>query len=126
MSAVWNLSSSRARQAKIASALGSKNIKIAIVVLYVLFFIAGTGLVVTKNPLGWALLGFSAWPAMLLVWHEWLLKVLPPAAAGETIDALADADLLGLLRPGFSPSQLVGCALRTNGGLFFALRLGIG
>lgn len=121
-----NLSSSRAAQARFSFVLHSVAWRTFLTLLCLAFIAGGGWLLYKSNPVGWFAIGLAAWPVMVLAWYNWWLKDLPPAKAAASVDSLLDADVLGRLKPNASPQQLAEVVMRTNGGLFFAVRLGLG
>lgn len=75
---------------------------------------------------GWALLGLAALPAMVVEWYKYELRDAPMIKGGKKVDELLDSEVLGLLPDQPSPQQIAAALSKTNGGLFFAARFGIG
>ncbi|MGH7196771.1 MAG: AAA family ATPase [Candidatus Saccharimonadales bacterium] len=121
-----NLQSVRARQARSGKLFGQKWFKPTIVAVVGVLVLFGLLLILQAQSVGWLVVTLAAWPLMPLVWHEWWLKDLPPAKTANSIDDLLDGQLLEQLPHDVSPKQLAELTMRTNGGLFFAIRFGIG
>lgn len=92
----------------------------------VLLIIVGVLLLVVGMPLGWALIGLAAIPAMTVQWYDFELKEVPTDMSRKSVDSLLDSDLLSLLPEQPSPKELATALLQANGGLFFQVRFGVG
>lgn len=105
----------------------SLNSPSVIILLFVLFLILITGgfiLLSFKKPLGWALTGFSALPAMLIFWIKNYLNVIPIGPSKNLTDLLSE-DLLILLNEKSTPTDIIQILPKTKSGLFFLARLGL-
>lgn len=122
-----NLKANRAKQARLAALLSQAWVLGVLVLVNITLLGLGALFILSQNELGWLLLGFAAWPAMILVWHRRWLKVLPPLKNGVVVEDVLDGVILGQLRTvSPSPAQLAEIVMKHSGGLFFAVRLGIG
>ncbi|HSE61392.1 MAG TPA: AAA family ATPase [Candidatus Saccharimonadales bacterium] len=121
-----DLSSSRAQQARLSLAIARPLIRASLIVAYLFGMGVGLWLVVLGHASGWLLATLAFWPVMPLVWYEWWLKELPPPKRAESVDDWLEPELLGRLKGNMSPQQIAELTMRTNGGLFFMARLGIG
>jgi ATP-dependent Clp protease ATP-binding subunit ClpC len=121
-----NLGSLRAAQARFAIVISSKLWRALLGLLIILFVAAGVGLWYLHSPFVWFVAGLAAWPLTVLLWYSWWLADLPPAKNATTIDGLLEGAVLGRLKNNATPQQLAEVVMHTNGGLFFAVRLGIG
>ncbi len=99
---------------------------IFIQLLAISLFAFGCALIVIAMPLGWALLGVAAIPAMIVKWYKVELKTVPLDMTKNTIDARMDGELLAVLSPQPSPKELALALMNVNGGLFFEVRFGVG
>ncbi len=86
----------------------------------------GFGLLFIGSALGWAVIGLLAVPVMIARWHKRDLSRLKPVQNGERVDQLLDAELLGLMPHHPTPQQIAQVLSRTSGGVFFAVRFGVG
>jgi len=64
-----------------------------------LLLVFGIFLVVVQMPLGWALIGLAAVPAMIVQWYKYELREVPVDDKNRSIDARLDAEMLALLSP---------------------------
>lgn len=120
----FNWHSQRARFARYGKAL---HLWIFLLQLLVIVLIAlGVGCLFLTMPLGWALIGLSALPIMIIQWYKHELKAVPINMAEQSIDARADVELLAVLSPQPTPKELALVLMNINGGLFFDVRFGIG
>jgi len=92
----------------------------------VLMVITGGILVIQDWPLGWALIGLSVIPAMIVEWRKGELELLVPKAKPTSIDDVLDADVLGRLSRTPTPHEVATIVSQVYGGHFFAARFGIG
>lgn len=120
-----NLLSPRTAQARFALAISSKMWRALFALLGALFLAAGAGMWYIHSPFTWFVAGLAVWPLAILVWYQWWLVDLPPSR-GVRIDNVLEGAILGRLRNNATPQQLAEIVMHTNGGLFFAVRLGIG
>lgn len=121
-----NFGSSRVSQARLALVLREKMWRVALGAICLGLVALGAWLLYLQSSLGWTVASIAAWPLMLLVYYHWWLADLPPAPRATSLDGVLEASVLGRLRPNMSPQQLAEVVMRTNGGLFFAVRLGVG
>lgn len=120
----FNYSSARSEKARI-SVQFNPILSGVLLVAVLVFLIAGIDLIVLEIPLGWALIGAAAIPAMIVEWYNGELKNLKPSPKPKTIDDIMSADVLGYLSRRPTPSELVLIASNTDGGRFLAVRFGI-
>lgn len=97
----------------------------ALVGLVAVLLLGGVTLVITGNPVGWVLIGFSAIPLMLFEWWRGELHHLKTGKDSPAIHALLSGDILGYLPEHPTPKDIANAAGRVPGGFFFALRFGI-
>ncbi len=121
-----NLSSARSSQARLYFVLNSKIWQAIFFVICLALLGLGGFLVYLHGREGWIVASLAAWPIMMIVYYNWWLTDLPPTKRAQTVDDLLEAALLGRLKNNISPKQLAETVMQTNGGLFFAVRLGIG
>ncbi len=121
-----NLASARAAEARFGLVLGRTLWRVVLGLLALIVIGVAALLFVVKSGAAWVTLGAAAWPCMLLLYYQWRLADLPVAKNSTDVDGLLDAAVLGRLKPNMSPQQLGEVVMHTNGGLFFAVRLGIG
>jgi len=77
-------------------------------------------------PLGWALIGVAAVPAMVIQWYKIELRDVPVDMKQTSIDARLESELLALITQQPTPRQLALALMQVNGGLFFEVRFGVG
>jgi ATP-dependent Clp protease ATP-binding subunit ClpC len=121
-----NLSSARAAQARFGLVLSSKLWRALLVSIGIIILAMAAGLWYLGSRQAWLVAGFAVWPLMPVIWYKWWLAKLPPTKGASAIDGLLEAAALGRLKPNASPKQLAELVMHANGGLFFAVRLGIG
>lgn len=86
--------------------------------------IAGVFLLLTRMPLGWALLGLSVIPMMILSWRKGELRHVPTGKTDGLHDILS-SDVLGRLPSKPTPRDIIHAISQVPGGQFFAARFGI-
>jgi len=91
-----------------------------------LLLVFGIFFLVIQMPLGWALVGLAAVPAMIVQWYKYELRDVPVDKKTRTIDARMEGELLALIDKQPSPKLLALALMRVNGGLFFEVRFGVG
>ena len=95
-------------------------------VLAIALLVLGIVLLFVQQAAGWALLGLSAIPAMIVEWHRRDLHDVARNVGGQAIDDVLDSELLGLLPTQPSPQDIARVLSKSRGGIFFAARFGIG
>ncbi|HET8884075.1 MAG TPA: AAA family ATPase [Candidatus Saccharimonadales bacterium] len=120
----FHYNSARAQKARIGYMLGGVWQRL-LSVSAVLLIIAGIAFVIIGQPIGWALIGFAAIPAMLTDWYTKELKHLPSPKNPQTIDDLLSSDILGQLSKQPTPHQVATAVGRVQSGQFFGGRFGI-
>lgn len=91
-----------------------------------LLLIFGIFFIVVSMSIGWAFIGLSAVPAMIVQWYKFELRDVPIDMSKRSIDARIDSELLALMSEQPTPRQLALALMQVNGGLFFEVRFGIG
>lgn len=94
-------------------------------ILGALLVVAGAGLLSIGNPLGWLVLGLSAWAGAANIWRRRYLERLP-RGKGMGMDARLEAEVLGRLPARLTPKILADVLSRTRGGQFITARFGVG
>lgn len=89
-------------------------------------FIGGVACLIITLPIGWVLLGLSAVPAMIGEWYDRELENVPINITQETIDSRMDSEILALLSKQPTPQELALALMKASGGMFFAVRFGVG
>ncbi len=120
----FNWHSQRARLSRYGKALHSWVFLLEISAILLLFF--GIVLLVLGFAFGWALLGLTTVPAMIVYWYNSELKEVPIDTSRRSIDAWADSELLAVLSPQPSPKEIALALNTINSGLFFEVRFGVG
>jgi len=121
---LFNWHSRRAQYARLGHAL--KNWVLLFNLTFALLIILGVLALVAGMALGWALIGLSAVPAMIVKWYKYELKDVPRVASGTSIDSQLDSELLALLPEQPTPKEIAIALMQANGGLFFQVRFGVG
>jgi len=121
---LFNWHSQRAHYARLGRGLSPWIfvLKLTLILLVILGLMA----LAVGMPLGWALVGLAAVPAMVVQWYRYELKDVPADKSSKSVDGLLDSDLLSLLPQQPSPKELAVALLQANGGLFFQVRFGVG
>lgn len=91
----------------------------------ILLLVLGVVLIYGGMDIGWALIGFSAIPAMIWEWYNGELHHLAIAKNPQSIDDILSADILGRLTPMPTPREVAVIISSVSGGQFFATRFGI-
>lgn len=120
----FNYDSRRAQKARIGQRLSGMRRRL-LAVSAVLSIIAGCGLVIIGQPIGWILLGAAAIPAMLLEWYRNDLIHLAMPKKPRTIDDMLSSDILGLLPKQPTPRDIATAIGSVSSGQFFGSRFGI-
>lgn len=120
----FNYRSARSDKARIGVKF-DKKIVISLTIFAVMLSIGGVGLVILKFPIGWALVGLSAIPAIIVEWYKGELYHLPVSKDFKSIDDILSGEVLGRLSKDPTPKQLAGIIGTLPGGHFFAVRFGI-
>jgi len=122
---VFNYRSARAEKARISTSL-TKTWATVLAVCMLLLVVAGGALLALQWPIGWALVGFSVIPAMIVEWKNGELTNLAPVQNPTSIDGILSGDILGLLSHKPTPYEVATIVGRVYGGQFFGARFGIG
>ena len=93
-------------------------------IVYLALLVGGITLVFFKYPIGWTLIGFSAWPAIFLFWIKTALAEIPIGKSNDFTDLLSE-DLLFLLSSKSAPADLVQILPKTKSGIFLMVRSGL-
>lgn len=121
---LFNWQSKRAQYARFGKMLSPWVFGLELSVVLLLLF--GIACVIVAIPLGWALIGLSVVPAMIVEWYKYELRDVPIDTTSKSIDGLLDSELLALLPQQPTPKQLALALMQVNGGLFFEVRFGVG
>ena len=121
---LFNWHSSRARYARYGKALSPWIFVFELSV--VLFLVLGAVAVGFGFAVGWALIGISAIPAMVVQWYKYELEATPIDKTNQSIDGLLDSELLAYLPEQPTPKDIAFALMQVNGGLFFEVRFGVG
>ena len=92
----------------------------------VCLLIAGLGLVIIQVPIGWALIGCAAIPAMIVEWYNGELRHLAVSKNIKSVDDVLSAEVLGRLSKSPTPNEIATVIMQLMGGQIFAVRFGIG
>ena len=91
----------------------------------VLLLVGGLALVAFGFAVGWAAIGLTAIPAMIVEWYKYELRDVPTIKDGERIDDLLDGEILGLLGDQPAPHDIAAILSKVSSGQFFAVRFGV-
>lgn len=119
-----NVKSLRAEKARIAWRLSGIWLRLLLVVS-VLLFVVGVGLVALRMPLGWLVMGMAAVPLMLRAWYYGELHHLPTTKEATTIDDVLSGDVLGQLAEAPSPRGIAEAVGKVTSGQFMGARFGV-
>lgn len=117
--------SERAEAARFSRRLSATMARV-LFVLSVLMVVGGILLVtVLGQGIGWFIAGMSVVPYMFATWHTHELVNLP-VRNGDRIDDFVAGDILSQLKEDMTPKEIAAIASGSNGGVFMAVRLGLG
>ena len=120
----FNYRSARSEKARISVKFDKTSIGI-LSALTILLIISGISLVIIGTAVGWALVGFSMIPAMIIEWYNGELHHMVATKKPKSIDDILSADILGRLSKKPTPREVAGLVGGVSGGQFFAARFGI-
>lgn len=96
-------------------------VTVILILLILILFSSGIGLIFLENPLCWTLLGFTSFPIIILFWIKNALKEIPPKNSNNFTDLISE-DLLKLLKPNLTAFTLVQILPQTRSGSFLMTR----
>ena len=114
----------RVKKAYQKRSLNSPPVLALTLVIFIALLFGGIALLYFQIALGWALIGFSALPAMLVFWIKNDLNEIPIGKSGSFTDLLSE-DLLLLLSSNTTPADLIKILPKTRGGSFIMARFGL-
>ena len=120
----FDYDSPRAQKARINNSIGTLWLAVATSAALALVF-SGLALVALAWPIGWALIGLSMIPAMIIEWTKGELRQLRPSARTASVESVLDGNVLGALSKSPSPYEVATIVGRVYGGYFFSARFGI-
>ena len=120
----FNYGSQRAAKARLGLHLRGP-LDWVLIAIGIFLFIGGIALVLLMISVGWLLIGLAAWPLMIILWSRGELRQLDTIKNGTSIDDLLQFTVLAQLPKQGSPSDIAAAVMRTQAGLFFAVRFGI-
>lgn len=125
-----DLSSSRARKARLSVLLDNKPVRIALKLIIASALLLLIFLVfISKRPGGYFLLIPAAYCALPLLWYQGELKELPAGTPVNSqpgsIDMILERKLLGRLKDPVTPKQLAQVSMKLPGGIFFINRYAV-
>jgi len=121
----YNYSSARSEKARI-SVMFNKRWLMILKVVFVLLLSSGIFILLFKSAIGWAFIGLSAIPAMVVDWYWGELKHIPAVNNPKTVDDILSGEVLGRLSKKSSPKEVATIVGGLPGGYFFSVRFGIG
>lgn len=117
--------SARSEKARIAACFNKFWI-VSLIIATVFILAAGIALLITRSAIGWALIGFSVVPAMIVQWYNGELHHLPINSDPHSIDDVMSGTVLGRLSKQPTPHEVAEVVSSLPGGQFMAVRFGIG
>lgn len=120
----FNYNSIRSEKARI-SAKFNKNIILILSIIMVILAFLGIFCVALRMPIGWALIGFSAVPAIIIEWYNGELRHLAISKEVKSIDDVLSGELLGKISKDPTPREIASLVGTVPSGQFFAVRFGI-
>jgi ATP-dependent Clp protease ATP-binding subunit ClpC len=121
----FNYNSTRAQKARAAHHFAHKEIRALLVIGGWALLIVGAAVVFgLGTPMGWIIAGLAGPFLMAAAWSS-ALQDLPPDPRSQTIDAVLESEILGVLPEVQTPQALVGVVSHLRGGAFYASRFGI-
>lgn len=121
----FNYKSVRSEKARIGVQL-NRNRLILLKTAMVGLLIVGISLITFGSAIGWALIGLSVVPAMIVEWYNGELHHQAAIKKPKTIDDVLSSDVLGRLSKNPTPREVAGIISEVSGGRFFTARFGIG
>lgn len=111
----------RVKKAHQKRALNNTPILALILIIFIVLLFGGITLLYFKISLGWALIGFSTWPAILIFWIKNALSDIPIGKTSNFTDLISE-DLLLLLSDNTTPADLTKILPKTKSGAFMMAR----
>lgn len=122
----FNYDSVRARKARAAHHFAHKDIYLLLWVCGWVLLGAGVVFVwLLDTSFGWLVSGLAGPMWMGAAWSHELMNI-PPSAKVQTIDDIADAEVLGILPKEHTPQELAGLVTVLSSGKFILNRMGLG
>ncbi|MDQ5913038.1 MAG: ATP-dependent Clp protease ATP-binding subunit ClpC [Patescibacteria group bacterium] len=125
---ILNLSSARAKKARLSVLFDKKWLRMALVLCAGLSLVSGSTLLFIGENIGYLLLACASWVSVPVLWYHGELKDLPATAQLEAVaplDAVLERTLLGRLPRNLNPQSLATSVMKTPGGIFYANRYAI-
>jgi len=119
-----NYYSVRSEKARISTRF-NKNLLAILSASVVLLLLSGAIFIAIESPVGWALVGLSAIPAMIVEWYKGELYHLAISKDSKSIDGLLSGEVLGHISKKPTPYEIAKLVGNVPGGQFFAVRFGI-
>ena len=116
--------SSRSKKARLGNALVNHWYPF-LMWLFVLLLIAGLGLLIMEQSIGWLAIGFSSIPYMFWAWTKFELKDLPPNKNVNSIDDILERDFLGHLPQNPTIKDMLEAMSESVSAYFIAARFGL-
>lgn len=105
MKPIIDLSSARARKARLSTSIGAGGLKLALLVV-LLFAVAAAWLFFSGiGRGGYASLAVALLALMIAAWYHYDLAKVPPSKNPQQLDDIIEASLLARLRPQLTPRQ---------------------
>ncbi len=93
--------------------------------LFILLMVAGVGLLIMEQPIGWLIAGMSSIPYMLWAWTKYELKDLPAKKNINNIDDILERDFLGHLPKDPTIKDILTACSESVSSYFIAARFGL-
>lgn len=116
--------SSRAQAARHAH-LFTRPVRIVLGLIGIMIGLIGVTCLVLGLAYGWFVLSLATIAIVPYIYARQYLADIP-TGAGDTLDQILDAKVLGYLSEQSTPQDIAKAVLRANGGQFFAARFGLG
>jgi len=91
----------------------------------VLLLVLGIIFIALEMAIGWAVIGFSVIPAMMVEWYLGELHHMAISKNAQTLDDVLSTDILGRMSKKPTPRKVAEIVGQVAGGQFFAARFGI-
>ena len=114
----------RVKKAHQKRILNSPPVLALTLIAFIIFLFGGIALLYFKISLGWILVGFAAWPAMLIYWIKNALTNIPIGKSSNFTDIISE-NLLLSLSDNITPADLVKVLPKTKSGSFLMARFGL-
>ncbi len=126
MGVEFRYSSNRAHKARFANYFHKKWLWPVAWTFVTLLLIGSIGLLFIGRSVGWFGLAIILIFLLFYIWFKGELTTIEAISTGKRVDELLDSKLLGVLSDNPTPKEVADGVMQLSGGLFFAVRFGIG